>query len=210
MLQAESVRAAVLWGPCTLMDFTLRYEGPLPASGNKGRIRDGRLEKLWQMRRSFESQMAKLYERQQILTGDGGPEFRAAANAARQPIKAMGFEFVALVRPSMKLSCTLDIRLSVNHDVPSVLETNGDLDNRVKSIIDTLTVPRNAEEIRAFGPAPEEQPFACLMENDALVTAFSVECGRYLGDTPDPQHAAMEIDVTVTAYAPDFLNEAFR
>jgi hypothetical protein len=66
----------------------------------------------------------------------------------------------------------------------------GDLDNRIKTLIDALRKPHSANELRGNEiPAPGEDPFFCLLEDDDLVTALSVETDMLL-DPPVADDAA--------------------
>ncbi len=67
----------------------------------------------------------------------------------------------------------------------------GDLDNRLKTLIDTLRRPRNDRELRGNEiPGEGENPFFCLLEDDNLVTHLSVETDTLL----DPPTGNKELD----------------
>jgi len=52
----------------------------------------------------------------------------------------------------------------------------GDLDNRLKTLFDALRRPTNTKEFGGYDrPDESENPFFCLLEDDALVTKVSVE-----------------------------------
>jgi len=58
------------------------------------------------------------------------------------------------------------------------------LDNRVKTLIDALRMPKGANELKGNEtPACGEDPFFCLLEDDDLVTSLSVESDMLL-DAP--------------------------
>jgi hypothetical protein len=57
----------------------------------------------------------------------------------------------------------------------------GDLDNRIKTLIDTLRKPKGAMELRGINPQADEDPLFCLLEDDDLVTGLTVETGMLLG-----------------------------
>lgn len=54
---------------------------------------------------------------------------------------------------------------------------SGDIDNRVKTLIDALRIPcSNAlGSARSSTPRQDENPFFCLIEDDKLITKFSIE-----------------------------------
>jgi hypothetical protein len=91
-----------------------------------------------------------------------------------------GYRFVPLVRKDWRIMCSLNI-LFLRHDPPGSVVHAGDLDNRVKTLIDALRKPGNTKELRGNeNPAEGEEPFFCLLEDDQLVTSLSVESDRYL------------------------------
>lgn len=85
-----------------------------------------------------------------------------------------GYHFVPLVRENEHLSCALRI-LFLRRDPPGGIYNNlGDIDNRLKTILDALRRPRNPTEVprRAL---PDENPMYVLLEDDRLVTHLEVE-----------------------------------
>ncbi len=54
-----------------------------------------------------------------------------------------GYRFVPLVREEISLLCSVGI-LFLRRDIPGSLLSAGDIDNRIKTVIDTLRRPRNA------------------------------------------------------------------
>lgn len=91
-----------------------------------------------------------------------------------------GYRFAPLVCEEFSLLCSLDI-LFLRRDFPLGVISAGDLDNRVKTLIDTLRMPKGAQELAGHEtPEPGEDPFFCLLEDDDLVTSLSVESGMLL------------------------------
>lgn len=60
-----------------------------------------------------------------------------------------------------------------------LIRHGGDIDNRIKTLLDSLRVPE-AGEIEALTPDVTENPFYCLLEDDSLVTGFQVKTERLL------------------------------
>jgi hypothetical protein len=73
-------------------------------------------------------------------------------------------------------------------------DERGDLDNRVKTLIDGLRMPRQQSEINNMAPTADERPFFVLLEDDKVVYEFVVQADRLLG--PPPKDRA-ERDVVV-------------
>jgi hypothetical protein len=87
---------------------------------------------------------------------------------------------VPLVREDISLLCSLNI-LFLRRDIPGSVITAGDLDNRIKTLVDTLRRPMSIQELRSnLQPAAGEDPFFCLLEDDHLVTHLSVETDALL------------------------------
>lgn len=76
--------------------------------------------------------------------------------------------------------CELDVLL-LRHDPPGALVTAGDVDNRIKTLIDALTLPQQQNQLTGNEtPREEETPFYCLLEDDVLVSRLNVETDRLL------------------------------
>jgi hypothetical protein len=129
----------------------------------------------------------------------GGPEpqrlpmSEAIANAYREN----GYRFVPLVREEFELLCSLDI-LFLRRDFSAGVVSAGDLDNRIKTLIDALRKPHNANELRGNEtPGPGEDPFFCLLEDDDLVTALSVETDILL-DPPNGDAGQSQVKIVIS------------
>jgi len=97
-----------------------------------------------------------------------------------------GYRFVPLVCAEFSLLCSISI-LFLRRDIPGSAISAGDIDNRVKTIIDALSMPIHANELAGNEiPQVGEDPFFCLLENDRLVSHFEVETDVLL-DEPDPR-----------------------
>lgn len=112
------------------------------------------------------------------------------------------FQFLPLVvnSPGFRLICELDIRFARRDTPGDILTSHGDLDNRIKTLFDALRMPtpdaiqelpKNAE------PTNDEVPFLCLLEDDRLITKFTVASERLL---EAPIEGEKESDVLLTIY----------
>ena len=80
-------------------------------------------------------------------------------------------------------------------DPGQLIGHEGDLDNRLKSLFDGLRMPSGVSELPDNAqPGPNEPPFFCLLQDDALVTGFSVVTDRLL--IPVGRN---EVDLTIHA-----------
>jgi hypothetical protein len=192
------------------MRFQLTFDGDLPSVGNSPPPRrPAKVAVIWTLRHAISAQLESLWEHHHLLRGVGGTQARAAANTLRQPIKRCGHEFVAIVRPALKLKCELCVNMLVNHSLGSLVTGIGDLDNRVKTLLDALRVPKDPQEFKHVTLAPGLYP--CLLEDDAMITALHITTDRYLAcPSTSPQHVRLQISVSVLPAENDFSNEAFR
>jgi hypothetical protein len=125
-------------------------------------------------------------------------EYGPVGNELMKSIEGESYQFVPLVRKSLELACELRI-VFLRKDRPGALVLpGGDLDNRIKTFFDGLRIPDNLK-----GSDPEErshdpQPLLCLLEQDSLITSFSIETDRLL--TPDaerPNHVRLVVEAIV-------------
>jgi hypothetical protein len=117
------------------------------------------------------------------------------------------FIWVPLVIHSkeLHLTCQLDIRIKSCAGAGDIL-TGGDLDNRLKLLLDALTVPQE-EQFPKTVPLKghdylNDHFFFCLLQDDRLVTRLSIRAEPLLAPAPegsDRSWAEVEIGVVVRA-----------
>ena len=61
----------------------------------------------------------------------------------------------------------------------------GDIDNRCKTLLDALTIPRTGQIPHGATPREDQEPFYCVFEDDRRVTHLSVEMGQWLEPQED-------------------------
>jgi hypothetical protein len=111
-----------------------------------------------------------------------------------------GFHFVPLVEEELHLDVSLDI-LFLRPDNHPLIKQGGDLDNRLKTLFDSLKVP---DTTKGLGGEPEsdEDPFFVLLQDDGLVTDFRISTDTLLilptHRALDPKDAFLVIDVKLT------------
>jgi hypothetical protein len=80
-----------------------------------------------------------------------------------------------------------------------LIRHGGDLDNRIKVLFDGLRMPQNDCEIPSGDkPITGEVPFYCLLQDDALITSFSVKTAQLLAPQ-SPDHVELIISANVRA-----------
>jgi hypothetical protein len=201
------------------MKFILTYDGELPSSGNSSR----KNKEKWEIRKQFSPQLEHLWNTHPGLkmalfrryvpqhSSFFQTDVHHLSTSAIQPAyppklveenvidlcapKKVGqVEFRPLVRDSYALACSLKILFLRNEPIGRIYK-GGDLDNRIKTLLDALQIP----EPEQVPEDASEQFMHVLLENDALVTGLAVDAQQLLNR---PQKSESEvsliIEVTVT------------
>jgi hypothetical protein len=92
-----------------------------------------------------------------------------------------GFDFVPLVSVETDSIAELSLTLLRPEAPGKLLTQGGDIDNRLKTLFDALSMPQQANALPdGASPSDGETPFFCLLENDNLVTAVQVRTEQLL------------------------------
>lgn len=214
------------------MEFHLIYKGPLPSENR----RNPRSREKHKVRKAFHKQLQELWKQNPLLRKQlewpvivmrtsanlvsyPGPGVLQLLHADKENPRAKpwvehladkhtkyGYRFVPLVLKEFGVTCSLDI-LFLRRDNPgNLIRTGGDIDNRIKVLLDGLKMPDS--EIRGFKPEPHENPFFCLLEDDCLITGINVTTDRLLlpvGGDENVHDVLIEILVKTRAVDPDAL-----
>ena len=217
-----------------ILKFRLFYEGSLRPTN--GEPRENQVNPLavhkHQIRQCFHKQLKHLWSNHQYLKNykrdrvDNRPihasgMYFATEEKDKVPLLDYvasnfvenSYRFVPLVCEEFSLLCSLDV-LFMRRDIPGSALQAGDLDNRMKTLIDWLRKPKRGNEMRGNEiPQVGEDPFFCLLEDDKLVSQFSVETDMLLdADTDQPNDKSMVrliITVELRPYLPTYFNLAF-
>ncbi|HUO32111.1 MAG TPA: hypothetical protein VMU80_23025 [Bryobacteraceae bacterium] len=163
------------------MEFRLIYDGRLPAqSRNNARVSDKH-----RIRKVFHKQLAELWDKHPAL--QRYVQLGIVKGVAADFPRGNGFSFVPLV--SQKYGgafAALNILFLRRGNPGDLLRNQGDIDNRIKVLLDALKVPKYASDL-AEEEAPEEheKPFYCLLEDDALITEINITTDRLLWPVSD-------------------------
>ena len=115
-----------------------------------------------------------------------------------------GLLFAPLVTQRLNLYAELSVLLFRQQPRGTLITDGGDIDNRLKTLLDGLRVPHGSMEGRTeFPEEPDPTPFFCLLEDDSLVTKVSVESEQLLRPAkPDEVVAIISVHVkkTVLSY----------
>ena len=106
------------------------------------------------------------------------------------------FRFAPLIcEAPLYLIADLQITLLRPESPGSIVTQGGDIDNRLKTLLDSLAVPKAAGLPADETPQQDEDPFFCLLEDDNLVTKLSVETDRLLEQVRSPSEVILLIRV---------------
>jgi hypothetical protein len=195
------------------MRFHLIYSGPLRASGNKSKLRDQPA-----IRMRFHSQLHQLWRTHnalKVLKVEGArrdpnhpPLTGTPRKIARYPgapyvdcltnIEVKGQDFFPLIRKSLDLTCELDILFLRRQDPGELVMQGGDIDGRIKLLLDALRMPSPDEQERA--PTTTHKAVHCLLESDTLISRLNVDTDRLLSpetDKDDEVHLVIEVTTNV-------------
>jgi hypothetical protein len=202
------------------MKFTLTYDGELPPAGNKNKrtfeknaIRNHispQLAQLWRVHPALRRAHAQrvipkdgffLVERHHsVAAGTPNPADSTTIDLCEEVVKG-ATRFLPLVRSSYGTVCALSVLFMRQEPAGNVYQ-GGDLDNRIKTLLDALSVPRE-DQIRGIPALSEtEQPVYCLLEDDSLLTGIAVETRRLL-TRPGAQENEVRLIVDVDVRVPD-------
>ena len=165
------------------MEFILVYQGSLPAAGQGGGKTRSREKQ--EMRKVFHKQLANLWETQPFLKQQF-PSIDRDALSKRYSL--CGYRFLPLVSQWFMVSCALDILFLRRDDPGSIVQSGGDIDNRIKVLFDALRMPQTRDELCGDTPAADEDPFFCLLEDDKLISKVQVETNRLLTPITPGEH----------------------
>jgi hypothetical protein len=214
-----------------VMRFTVVYQGQLSASGNSGKgpeIADIRerlsiqFENLWETHGALQALKHEAWAHPAHDRGGfdrvGGVNLPLAKNYSpaeraeftpnmvnlTAPIDVDGRRYTPIVRESLHLACELQILFLRQDDPGALVSQGGDLDNRIKTLLDALRVPSKDEQTRA---PPKAEHTYCLMESDTLVASLDVDTDRLLFPKTDyPNEVFLVIEVSIRVLKVDRSN----
>lgn len=157
------------------MDVTLIYRGPLPAK------RKGVGPAKARIRNHFHPQIAAQFGER--IQPDKQHEW---------VVNVSDSEFIALASKKFHTAARLDVVLYS----PALGRPFGDLDNRLKTLVDGLTVPNGSQQLAPHVDDNIRGPLFCLMEDDSLLENLAVTTRGWY----QPGLAADETLVTVSAH----------
>jgi len=178
------------------MDFTLTYRGDLKANA-------GPQEKQM-IRRCFHQQLKVLWQ-QFPLSAVRSTHLKPPPNEKNAHLSILRrcdhFTFAPLVCALQRGTASLDITFLRPEAPGSLITQGGDIDNRLKTLLDALRMPHNHNELQPDDrPRDDESPFFCLLEDDNLITGIRVVTDRLLEETHNTSEVLLLIKVSTATY----------
>ncbi len=169
------------------MRFTLTYRGPLKANGDpteKQRIR-----------RYFHPQLARLWTQPPLSDLPGLLGGQSAHGNVLYTV--LPFTFAAIVSSRLHMYAGLEVDFLRPGPPGQLITSGGDIDNRLKTLLDALAVPQPGALPARDLPSSDETILHCLLEDDALIGSLTVQTDRLL-DTDDAK--AVQLQIRVQTY----------
>jgi hypothetical protein len=163
------------------MNFTLTYDGDLKANGS--------VKHKHALRRDFHRQLSRFWETtpfselknplESLTTSIARFRFFPMVSAARNETAEL---HVLMLRPGMGPGF--------------IVGQGGDIDNRLKTLFDSLRMPKDISEIPSdYQQEEDENPFFCLLEDDILISGLSVSTDRLLEPCDSSSHVKLMVRV---------------
>jgi hypothetical protein len=182
------------------VEFRLTYEGILLAESNRDEsVRRARAEHKHSIRKYLHPQLKQWWQMSPYLQPRevtarpgtavfGRPSPAHTIEGLSKRFAICGYNFVPLATRDLELFCSVEILLLRQGMPGGVFTHGGDLDNRLKTLFDALTMPKDGAQISPNyeKPGEGETPFFCLLEDDSVITRATVESDALLKPVNDP------------------------
>ena len=169
------------------MEFRLLYQGRLPAASQSS----NRAQDKHRIRKALHPQLRELWKADRFLrtrfleSSSERPRFQYMADDYAR----CGYRFLPLVGTvAGDEACALDI-LFLRRDQPGdLVKHGGDIDNRMKVLLDALRMPEECQEVCGESPSDDQNPFYCLLKDDKLITELRIVTDRLLSPVATDEH----------------------
>lgn len=170
------------------MEIILTYRGRIPS---RSKDRDA----VWAMRREFHDQLLKLWGREPFAILKRWDDSAAEAGAPVIRRNLGNQTFLPLLGKDIGVGADIDITLLTGQPSQKRVLSSGDLDNRVKRLVDALRAPQQDGEL--VSDLAPNSTWHCLLEDDDVVTSITAKLGVYLASN-DPAESFAFIRVRPT------------
>lgn len=168
------------------MRLALHYRGPLKAAKGPKHKQELRLhfaeqlEKLWS-----QNPLSELKEHL-LDKPDSGYCLRRDVG---------GYPFIPLITQQMNVVAELSIIMLRPEAPGNIIAQGGDIDNRLKTLFDSLTMPTQTNSLPSDLEIDKSKPCYCLFEDDNLITSVTVRTEQLLEPNVDKNSVDMVIFV---------------
>ncbi len=173
------------------MQFTLSYRGPLKANGSPQHKQE--------LRSWFHRQLAILWDLEPLSGCARCRQDSPPAGKLSLVCRVGGLALVPLVSSRLHLVAELDITYLRAEPAGRIFLLGGDIDNRLKTLLDALAVPRPEQIPGGAALELDEAPLLCILEDDSLVTRVSVTTDQLLEPGQPPNDVLLLVRVTTRA-----------
>lgn len=200
------------------MEFTLVYEGPLKPHGKGGSSHRQ------DIRSQFNEQLKVLWEAEPLKShmpralGDANIDYVETFSATaegREPRKepstvreVSGNHYLPIVAAQHSLTARIDITWFRDEPPGKVLQI-GDIDNRLKTLLDCLQTPPVGQATNEDLGTSLKEPFFTVLDDDALISEFSVKTVRDLRTCAAQGKVLLMIQVRPIVVASQINNQPF-
>lgn len=147
------------------MEFKLYYEGVLKSNSGSKHKHD--------LRAHFHNQLKQLFKYQPLANHE---DWYWGRESNECPLKTIcGHTYTSIINEELSLYAELEILILKDN----ILTGFGDLDNKLKTLLDGLRCPKEYQEIPKDFVAWEE-PMVCLLQDDNLVSKIDIKVDRLL------------------------------
>ena len=157
------------------MEFYLTYQGLLKS--NRG-PRDKQM-----IRRAFHPQLREL------------TKYPPYPKKPEGLVSRGDFTFAPIVNKAIGIGADVSITMLRPEAPGHFVMQGGDIDNKVKTLLDAFSVPQDNQILKDDHPVPDESPLFCLLEDDNLITSLEIKTGRLLVPTDNPSEVFLMIHV---------------
>lgn len=166
--------------------ITLIYQGALPTKANA--------REKQAIRAALHPQLHSFMAERSRQTSHWLGETAAQSRLEYDTRVVDGHRFVTLIKPPFSNGAEMELLILSGGTDQSPVRDLGDIDNRLKTLLDALRAPGRPEELRDYEPPAGGEPLHCLLDDDRLVTRLSIDTGRWLGES-DSRRATVLISV---------------
>jgi hypothetical protein len=171
------------------MEFTLVYQGRLPANGSP--------KEKQKIRRIFHSQLKELFKH---------TPYNLDPPPSRSIRRVGNYTFFPLVTERRREIAELNIMMLRPEPSGYIVSKGGDIDNRLKTLLDSLRMPDKNQIPKNDVVAKGEDPVFCLLEDDSLISKLSVSTDHLLQLSKDKSFVNLMIRVHIKRIEPEWEN----